>query len=342
MFKPVTHYIRDWQHTYASNGVASAQLGRVLTVMQAEKTLKDHGIGLPTLQKYCEHYTLPSDHGKVDPNWFRKDFIKKDGVKHFSNEILIMVPLVFAFLVDVVQPLNVMGEHIECFALLSHILSLLIRTLDMDLATTRLLRDLSDRHRRLFYKLYHDLIKVKFHHAGHLPDDLRRLGKSLSCFPTERKHRDYKRIVLHVFRSVEHTVTRDYVNFVVQEFITGRFRFEPFWLDNPVDVVVEGVPFKVSDKIFTPMGPFHRDDIAVAVDGDEVVVGCVHRFFDDNGVFSCELFRFSPLNRTYTDWEVSTTRRCFVSCDLLRANVPWAKLCAGRVRLLLPTSLTLP
>ena len=63
--KPVSHYIRDWQHTYCSNGIASGHLSGVLHAIIGDEILEHEQITLETITEYCSHYTLPSCYGKV-------------------------------------------------------------------------------------------------------------------------------------------------------------------------------------------------------------------------------------------------------------------------------------
>ena len=58
-----------------------------------------------------------------------------------------------------------------------------------------------------FYK-----VKPKGHHQFHIIDGMLWVGKLLSCFVTERKHKMIKRCALYIFRNLEHTVLRDVVN----------------------------------------------------------------------------------------------------------------------------------
>ena len=60
----------------------------------------------------------------------------------------------------------------------------------------------------------------KFHHAFHIPENMMRVGKLLSCFVTERKHRISKSAACNVFRHIEHTVLADCINRMC-DLITG-------------------------------------------------------------------------------------------------------------------------
>ena len=55
----------------------------------------------------------------------------------------------------------------------------------------------------------------------HIVDGMLYVGKLLSCFVTERKHKCVKDIALHVFRNFDHTVIHDVVNQQMEQLIHG-------------------------------------------------------------------------------------------------------------------------
>ena len=85
-----------------------------------------------------------------------------------------------------------------------------------------------------------DDFKPKMHHMHHIVDGMQWLGKLLSCFVTERKHRHVKDSALHVFRHLEHTVLYDVVNKQCQQMLEGVELFKEQFLERPCDV--PGVP----------------------------------------------------------------------------------------------------
>eukprot|EP00959_Pyramimonas_sp_CCMP1952_P358253 7501357-Pyramimonas_sp.AAC.1 len=60
-------------------------------------------------------------------------------------------------------------------------------------------------HGDMFIRLYPAAARPKFHQALHLLENMRYVGKWLSCFVTERKHRITKRCALYVFRHIDNT-----------------------------------------------------------------------------------------------------------------------------------------
>ncbi len=246
VIKPVSHYIRDWQHTYCSNGVASAHLAGALHAITEDPTLIREGIGLDTITEYCSHFNVPASHGRVNKYWFDPDYLADDHVKHFASDVLHMIPCLLAFMVDLVQPYGVLLRHIAALDALNKVMSCLLhigRVTDEKLDE---LQGLVDRHLQLFAELYRNFTKVKFHHAGHIPKDLWKLGVGLSCLPLERKHKLLKSLIVYIFRNVEMTCIKDYVNHVVQQFIEHRFQFKEYWLQDPKRVSFQGQCFDSS------------------------------------------------------------------------------------------------
>ena len=343
VFKPLTHYIRDWQHTLVAGGVADTTMAATLWDLKRSPALRVRGIGLENLERYSMLYQLPWCHGKVSPNWFREAFFSYDSTKHFASDVMAMYPLLEAFMEDVLRPHGLLIEHIDCISTMHRALSLLIYEPVVTPPVAEALRRASQRHRELFVRLFNDRVKVKFHHWAHLPEDLARVKKCISCFPMERKHKDYKRFALPVSRSVEHTTTTDFVNYSVQEFAAGRFRFEPYWLENPVEAALEGIQVETSLHAHTPAGEYHRDDVVLVRGYDgEILVGAVNRFFayKDNDELLAELLAFTPVDtENWRDWDTSSNHVCFVSLQSLRANLIWCKGNHSRIRVLIPPAL---
>ena len=117
---------------------------------------------------------------------------------------------------DIIAPLGMMEDEIKAIGLLCRMLALLQHSEEIEPIYEQL-RSIFEEYMALFKDLYKSFIKVKFHHLGHLPEDLLKLTKNMSCFPGERKHRDWKSVCVHVFRNVEHTTTCSFLNFAIQD-----------------------------------------------------------------------------------------------------------------------------
>jgi hypothetical protein len=341
--KPVQQYLRDWQHTLVASGVAGSLIAGVLTHFKKCKPLSNNGITMDTLAEYCSHWNLPTSRGQINANWFSSDFVETDHVKHFASDVMSMMPLILAFMTDIVKPLGQMLRHTEAIALMDKILSILICCPVVTDAVHAELTSTIDQFRNVFYDLFHSFIKVKFHHLSHLADTLLYIGKTLNCFVLERKHRDYKSIVLHVFRSVEHTSTMDFVNFSIQEFVTGRFRFDKYWIADPCYMTLGGVDLAISYHLHSPIGEVHRDDVVLVLEeGSNPFVGSVNRFFEKRGELSAEIFRFRPARAAcWTEWDITARERCFVDVADVEQNLSWCKASPQILRVLLPSGVKL-
>ena len=86
-------------------------------------------------------------------------------------------------------------------------------------------------HREAFIAVYgEDELKPKSHQMFHVPDQIVHLGKCLSCFVTERKHKEVKKIAVNVFRHFESTTLKNMLNNQVQYMVSGHDLFEQQFL----------------------------------------------------------------------------------------------------------------
>ena len=166
--------------------------------------LRRHGYSLEDFKRYSMNYRVPKRASKIDPSWFNPNMFSEVGAKHFAGDTITVVFLMGAFLEDIVAP-GTMDMHIQCFLLLVQIALIIMSSGDATASVIAALRVAVDNHATLFRKIYlaPRYYKIKWHHLLHLPDDLRRMGKLLSCFPMERKHKDTKVQMVNSFRCVE-------------------------------------------------------------------------------------------------------------------------------------------
>ena len=142
--------------------------------------------------------------------WFDPKMISEDTqMRTTASENLTFITLIDAFVQDVCVPLGILPRHCECFRLLRDIARLLAEASMLRLDT---LQAKTAKHAALFVELYPDLVKPKFHHALHLVDNYRNIGRILSCFVTERKHKTIKSAAIYGFKHVEETITTLIVN----------------------------------------------------------------------------------------------------------------------------------
>ena len=67
-------------------------------------------------------------HGKVQQTWFDASYVSAGFVRHFAQVVLAIVPLLLAFMMDVVHPIGVLERDIECLASLDKVCSFLVST----------------------------------------------------------------------------------------------------------------------------------------------------------------------------------------------------------------------
>jgi len=231
--KPASGWYHDWMHVTSVSGCANVELEQVL------HTLSRCGIRFETISMYFAEFVLPKSHGKVNPDWFTTKRIgrgqDKDGWKGFAAEILTVVPIMNIFLQDVVRPLRVIDERvIECFALLDRILKLCTLGPGKAAQHIDLLEATIDQHAELFAAVHGAVIKPKFHFLFHVVDHARDLGRLLSCFVTERRHRMVKAPSAYIYNQFERTLIASQLSSIVGRFATASF--EPTYLENPSEV----------------------------------------------------------------------------------------------------------
>ena len=206
IYRPLDHYLRDWMHVICNNGVANTHIGLLLHV------LKDNvGLTPDIISDNIQKYELPRKYGKVQRTWITDNRLKDDHLSSFAGTVLSLVPILYSFLVETCKGAGIDG-HIQCLKLLRDIINILKLGPDRVIGYADRLRTLIELHAQLFCTLYPGAEKPKWHHMFHLVDNLLWLGKLLSCFATERKHRASKASALHVFRNMESTVLTDMIN----------------------------------------------------------------------------------------------------------------------------------
>ena len=184
VYRPVSNMIRDWMHVILNQGVANCQLYELLTLLKRKKELK---YTPAIIQRYISKFRLPFKRGKVGANWLGPLRFKRKTrqLASFSGVMLTLVPLINAFLIDVVATTTDHGiePHIRCFNHLSVIISILQLGPDYAMHYMTRLKDELQAHADLYVTLYPNAVKPKFHAMFmHVAEDALRIGKCLSCF----------------------------------------------------------------------------------------------------------------------------------------------------------------
>ena len=229
LYNPVDHTIVDWMHTLCSDGVAN--LG-VWTVM---KLLQTTGYSPNDVREFLTIVHLPSKYGKPDPAWLSDSRLHGTSWSSFSNVVCNVVPILYLFLDKFCTKDARLADVVKYMGLLYMIIGTLSSGPEEAPHHSAILERNMMAFHALHVKLTNDL-KPKLHHMHHIVDGMKWLGKLVSCFVCERKHRHVKDSALYVFRHLEHTVLHDVVNKQCQQLLEGVELFKEQFLVRPHDV----------------------------------------------------------------------------------------------------------
>ena len=324
--RPIDHYIRDWMHIIVNGGVGNTQTFYVVD------ELKSHGVQVELVQRYSLEVTLAKKYGKVSKTWLDKARFSDGNFNSFASYMLCLIPIVLAFLLDCVQPQDIMHDHIKCYQLLVDIVGLLTSGADYAVQHMDLLATLIKEHHDLYKELYPECaIKPKWHHMIHLPSLYKRLNKVISCFVTERKHKAVKGAALFVFRHLEHTVLASVINEQCEQVKAGHSLFLKEFLMHPSDIDVLGVRLKRSSRALLECGMLACGDVVYILGG---VLGRLECFWQFGEHITALISKCKPLQ---TAGHYRDSDGCdFVSIDSIVDAVSYRLLEDGSFRVLLP------
>ena len=264
IWKPVDHTLRDPMHVFLNNGVVNSEIAHLA------RALKLHGITIGHMTEFMMTFTLPKRHGTVSDTWLsRKRFGKKfESLSSFSSILLSVLPIIVCFLSKVVDEHHPLYANLLCLKLLRNIIGIIMMGPTDAMPYVDKLAELLKNHAELFTELYPSAVKPKFHHALHIPENMRYLGKLLTCFVTERKHRATKRAALFIFRHIDNTVTKDICNRQCVAFSGDNSLFKRQYMHAPKQLTVHGFALKESKIAVLEYGAVQRNDIVYITTDD--------------------------------------------------------------------------
>ena len=180
---------------------------------------------------------------------------------------LLLIPLLNAFLLKVIAPRDILGRERLCFDLLQQIIDILSLGSERAVHHAARLKTIIQEHNTLFTHLYPDAIKPKFHQLYHVMDHFESTGKLLSCWVTERKHRDCKNAALYAFRNIESTVARSIVLKHAELMQRSEILYKPCYLINPKKASAPGAELRVAKACHSAIGEIHCEDMILYYDG---------------------------------------------------------------------------
>ena len=330
VLKPIENYIRDPLHTLVSGGVTGTHIAFLIQSITAV------GVSLERFAEFGLRFKFPAALPKVSPSWFTPNMFKADKVKHFANVQLSLVTILFAFMVDVFQAEGVIDEHVRCFILMYEIIEITrLGCYDAVPFADYMKRAILEHH-ALFKKLYGETfdnaVKPKFHHLLHIPEDMLFHLILLSCWVTERKHKDVKSAAKHVFNRVEHTATVDLVNRQTHRFVTADNLFSAQYLVSP-QPARHPQPGFVSVAAVLRCGQVRKGDLVYMRDNR---VGQVLSFAEahEQKLVAVGMLRPCGVDRWCTMDEMPVVE--IYDCDEIVAPLIWYSPSADVIRIITP------
>ena len=184
----------DWMHGLcASGGMSQYEVNQLV-----RKLLAQGGVTLQTLDEFTKSVRMPKTASRLGPKFWRKRIVNKPKrhMRAFASEMLTAIFILGAFLDAVIKPLGSLPDHVRCFDSLRTLVCI-FESGSRALLRIGLLRTTLREHHEMYVELYADCIKPKLHYLRHIPDVFEDFGTALSCFSTERKHKESKKIVAH-------------------------------------------------------------------------------------------------------------------------------------------------
>jgi hypothetical protein len=275
LYKPVSHTIRDWMHMLVSGGIANVQLARVLVALTQAR------VSLDVVGNFVESVHLPVRHGTTSKYWVSKKRLgkKRDILGSFAGVMLSLIPILTTFMVMTVADGDPLQDDRDCLVLLNLLAGALSLGPERAMAHILYIDELISSWGVAYERLYPGCaVKPKFHHIViHLARDALRIGKLLSCFVTERKHRATKRSALYTFRGIDNAVCKDMLNKQIYAMRTrSSMLFCRAYLSKHTDVVFNGIRFATSKHAVLPTGGLHEKDVVYLCDDR---VGIVRKFW---------------------------------------------------------------
>ena len=224
--RPPTCTVFDHMHCLCSQGIATSELGFLVSQMH------NAGISVEQVDSFLSLFTLPKKFGSWPRIFLQQRANAATGnLRIFASEVLTLLVLMRQFVICVLGPSGLLPRHCECVLLLCEIARILQLGDKACLQVERLTAVIA-QHSNLFQELYPQAVRPKLHYLAHIPAILSRLQVNLSCYVTERKHRESKRAAAGIFRHFERSLIANRLNRMVQA-MQDASCFKPCRLVNP-------------------------------------------------------------------------------------------------------------
>ena len=261
-------------------------------------------------------------------NWLGDARLKKETLTSFSSIVLNLVPIVLLFLEKFCSDHRDLDHYVRMFRLLHMILGVFATGAEETRQHVDSLRRVMSEFHELANQCWR--IKPKLHHMHHVLDGCEWLGKLLSCFVTERKHRLVKDSALHVMRHIEHTVLADVINSQCNQMANGTSLWCEFSLVNPKPIGMPG--FHGSTSALTRCGFIRKGDIVWCTEARCCRVASFYEAFGDFFAAVAFLTNQGPLSM----FAESATANDFIDVNEFVDAVTWYVDSPGIIKVVIP------
>ena len=322
VLRPTENYIRDPMHTCVSQGVCNTEMYHMIIELQKHKPLKE-------LQTFSDEFNFPSSLPKAKSWWLSEDRLNHTSrsVTLFANEVLGAMQIMMGFLLEHMGSLSAMADNIKCFQLLFCIVQLIMTGCETAMRFKTKLLSMIETHHNLSFQLYGiSNVKPKWHHMIHLCD----YRKLLSCFVTERKHKETRGACLWVFRNVEKACTTRVINAQTENLIEADELFNHTALVDPNNSAAKGPVHSKSIRL--RCGTVKSGDI-VWVNG--VGAGMAKLFWQQGNEFAAAISMFLRAGDDRC-WNPHACTIMFFNTDRIVSAVAWYPSCDGCIKVVVP------
>lgn len=234
-----------------------------------------------------------------------------------------------------IAPLKIAARHCECFGLLNRIVDLCALGPEGAMPFVEQLQFTIVKHNALYVELYEDHVKPKLHHLLHIPENMKFVGRLLSCWVTERKHRVVKAQASHTFRHIEHATTLDLLNDIAEEARISSELYRSAFLLNPHDCSAADVSIETSWHVTLPVGTASRGDVVLCGKQPRATLGTVERFFNINHVLFVQMQMHSSTTEP-TIYQRANSTLSFVEASIVTDILAWAPHSDTCIRVIIP------
>ena len=190
LVRPASQYGHDWMHAFCSGGCMNVAMFYFLEALPKE-------VSWIFFATYVQKWNMPKHLNATSLHLLFADkkvkgYREKNKFTCQASEVLTLLPVMVHFCKSVVQPANCAPDACKAFLAVATVVFLLSEGQQAGITTPGLLQEAVEACLAAWFAAGWDLIP-KYHWPLHMPSQLQRWGKLLSCFTCERKNKIVKK-----------------------------------------------------------------------------------------------------------------------------------------------------